>query len=217
LADQRGDAISVVQANPQELPLTIDTLDPAALDQLFRTARTHNKWQDRPMPDTKLQELYDLLKYGPTSANSSPARFVFIRTAEGKARLKPALSEGNLEKTMSAPVIVIVAHDTRFYDELPKLFPHADARSWFAGNESLAEVTAFRNGTLQGAYLIMAARAVGLDTGPMSGFDNAAVDEAFFAGTSWKSNFLVNLGFGDDSGLFPRSPRLSFDEAARLE
>ncbi len=118
---------------------------------------------------------------------------------------------------MSAPVIVIVAHDTRFYDELPKLFPHADARSWFAGNEALAEVTAFRNGTLQGAYLIMAARAVGLDTGPMSGFDNAAVDEAFFAGTSWKSNFLVNLGFGDDSGLFPRSPRLGFDEAARLE
>ncbi len=197
--------------------MTIDTLDPAALDQLFRTARTHNKWQDRPVPDTKLQELYDLLKYGPTSANSSPARFVFIRTAEGKARLKPALSEGNLEKTMSAPVTVIVAHDTRFYDELPKLFPHADARSWFAGNEALAEVTAFRNGTLQGAYLIMAARAVGLDTGPMSGFDNAAVDEAFFAGTSWKSNFLVNLGFGDDSGLFPRSPRLGFDEAARLE
>jgi 3-hydroxypropanoate dehydrogenase len=217
LAGRGGDAISVVQANPQELPLTIDTLDAAALDQLFRATRTHNKWQDRPVPDTKLQELYDLLKYGPTSANSSPARFVFIRTAEGKARLKPALSEGNVEKTMSAPVIVIVAHDTRFYDELPKLFPHADARSWFAGNESLAEVTAFRNGTLQGAYLIMAARAVGLDTGPMSGFDNAAVDEAFFAGTSWKSNFLVNLGFGDDSGLFPRSPRLSFDEAARLE
>ena len=193
------------------------TIDAAALDTLFRTARTHYKWQDRPVPDTRLAELYDLLKYGPTSANSSPARFVFIRTAEGKEKLRPALSEGNLEKTMTAPVIAIVAHDTRFYDELPKLFPHADARSWFAGNDALAEVTAFRNGSLQGAYLILAARAIGLDAGPMSGFDNAKVDEAFFAGTSWKSNFLVNLGYGDESGLFPRSPRLTFDEAARFE
>jgi len=197
--------------------MSADTLDAAALDQLFRSARTHNAWQDRTVPDTKLQELYDLLKYGPTSANSSPARFVFVRTAEGKAKLKPALSEGNLAKTMTAPVTVIVAYDPRFYDALPKLFPHADARSWFAGNEALAEVTAFRNGTLQGAYLIMAARAVGLDAGPMSGFDNARVDEAFFAASGWKSNFLVNLGHGDESGLFPRSPRLSFDEAARLE
>jgi len=197
--------------------MTADTLDATALDQLFRSARTHNAWQDRTVPDTKLQELYDLLKYGPTSANSSPARFVFVRTAEGKAKLKPALSEGNLAKTMTAPVTAIVAYDTRFYDELPKLFPHADARSWFAGNDALAEVTAFSNGTLQGAYLIIAARAVGLDTGAMSGFDNTKVDEAFFAGTSWKSNFLINLGYGDESGLFPRSPRLSFDEAARLE
>ena len=197
--------------------MSADTLDAAALDQLFRSARTHNAWQDRTVPDTKLQELYDLLKCGPTSANSSPARFVFVRTAEGKAKLKPALSEGNLAKTMTAPVTVIVAYDPRFYDALPKLFPHADARSWFAGNEALAEVTAFRNGTLQGAYLIMAARAVGLDAGPMSGFDNARVDEAFFAASGWKSNFLVNLGHGDESGLFPRSPRLSFDEAARLE
>ena len=193
------------------------TLDAPALDQLFRSARTANAWQDRTVSDAKLQELYDLLKFGPTSANSSPARFVFVRTAEGKAKLKDALSEGNIAKTMTAPVIVIVAHDPRFYDELPKLFPHADARSWFAGNAALAEVTAFRNGTLQGAYLIMAARAVGLDAGPMSGFDNAKVDEAFFAGSGWKSNFLVNLGYGDESGLFPRSPRLSFDEAARLE
>ena len=193
------------------------TLEAPALDQLFRSARTHNAWQERSVPDTKLQELYDLLKFGPTSANSSPARFVFIRTAEGKAKLKGALSEGNIAKTMTAPVTVIVAHDTKFYDELPKLFPHADARSWFAGNDALAEVTAFRNGTLQGAYLLLAARAVGLDTGAMSGFDNAKVDEAFLAGTSWKSNFLVNLGYGDESGLFPRSPRLSFDEAARLE
>jgi 3-hydroxypropanoate dehydrogenase len=192
-------------------------LDDRALDQIFRTARTQNKWLDRPVPDTQLQELYDLLKWAPTSANGSPARFVFVRTAEGKARLKPALSAGNLEKTMVAPVTVIVAHDLRFYDHLPRLFPHADARSWFAGSETLAEVTAFRNGTLQGAYLILAARAIGLDTGPMSGFDNAKVDAAFFAGTSWRSNFLVNLGYGDPAGLFDRSPRLSFDEACRLE
>jgi len=192
-------------------------LDPAALDQLFRSARTMNSWQDRQVPDTKLQELYDLLKFGPTSANSSPARFVFVRTAEGKAKLKAALSEGNIAKTMTAPVTAIVAHDPAFYDQLPKLFPHADARSWFAGNPELAEVTAFRNGTLQGAYLILAARALGLDTGAMSGFDNAKVDEAFFLGTGWKSNFLVNIGYGDEAGLFPRSPRLSFDEAVRLE
>jgi 3-hydroxypropanoate dehydrogenase len=192
-------------------------LDPAALDQLFRTARTQNAWQDRTISDTKLQELYDLLKYGPTSANSSPARFVFIRTAEGKAKLKAALSEGNIAKTMTAPVTAIVAHDPAFYDHLPKLFPHTDARSWFADNPALSEVTAFRNGTLQGAYLIIAARALGLDTGAMSGFDNAKVDEAFFAGTGWKSNFLVNLGYGDPTDLFARSPRLSFDEAVRLE
>jgi 3-hydroxypropanoate dehydrogenase len=194
-----------------------DALDDTAFDTLFRTARTQNRWQDRPVPDSKLEEIYDLLKYGPTSANSSPARFVFVRTAEGKARLKQALSPGNVEKTMTAPVIAIVAHDTAFYDKLPFLFPHADARSWFAGNPALAEVTAFRNGTLQGAYLIMAARAAGLDAGPMSGFDNAKLDGLFFSGTTWKSNFLVNLGYGDPAGLFPRSPRLSFDEAARLE
>jgi len=193
------------------------TLDDQALDTLFREARTQNSWQDRPVPDSKLEEMYNLLKFAPTSANASPARFVFIRTDDGKARLKQALSPGNVEKTMTAPVIAIVAHDTAFYDKLPFLFPHADARSWFAGNPALAETTAFRNGTLQGAYLIMAARAVGLDAGPMSGFDNAKVDELFFAGTTWKSNFLVNLGHGDPAGLFPRSPRLSFDEAARFE
>ncbi|MGK7860816.1 malonic semialdehyde reductase [Falsiroseomonas sp. E2-1-a4] len=193
------------------------TLDDQALDTLFREARTQNSWQDRPVPDSKLEEMYNLLKFAPTSANASPARFVFIRTDDGKARLKQALSPGNVEKTMTAPVIAIVAHDTAFYDKLPFLFPHADARSWFAGNPALAETTAFRNGTLQGAYLILAARAVGLDAGPMSGFDNAKVDELFFAGTTWKSNFLVNLGHGDPAGLFPRSPRLSFDEAARLE
>jgi 3-hydroxypropanoate dehydrogenase len=194
-----------------------DTLTQPALDQLFLAARTQNKWLETPVSEDKLRELYDLLKMAPTSANCSPARFVFIRSPEAKAKLKQALSPGNYEKTMTAPVTVIVAHDLHFYDKLPTLFPHADARSWFAGNPSLADTTAFRNGTLQGAYLIMAARAVGLDSGAMSGFDNAKVDELFFAGQPWKSNFLVNLGYGDASGLFPRSPRLPFDEACRFE
>lgn len=192
-------------------------LDDRALDQVWREARTQNKWQDRPVPDSLLEEVYNLLKMAPTSANSSPARFVFVRTAEGKAKLKDALSPGNVEKTMTAPVTVIVAHDVEFYEKLPFLFPHADARSWFAGNAAFAETSAFRNGTLQGAYLMLAARSVGLDVGAMSGFDNAKVDELFFAGTTWKSNFLVNLGYGDAAGLFPRSPRLSFDEACRFE
>jgi 3-hydroxypropanoate dehydrogenase len=208
-----------VIAIPPEVSVLSDpsVLDDKALDQLFREARTHNRWQDRPVPDAKLQEVYDLLKFAPTSANASPARFVFVRTQEGKAKLKQALSPGNVEKTMTAPVTAIVAYDTAFYDKLPFLFPHADARSWFAGNPAFAEQTAFRNGSLQGAYLILAARAIGLDAGPMGGFDAAKVDELFFAGTTWKSNFLVNLGYGDPAGLFPRSPRLSFDEAARLE
>jgi 3-hydroxypropanoate dehydrogenase len=192
-------------------------IDDRALDQLFREARTQNKWRDRPVPDSKLEEIYNLLKYAPTSANSSPARFIFVRTAEGKAKLKQALSPGNVEKTMTAPVTAIVAHDIEFYEKLPFLFPHADARSWFAGNAAFAETSAFRNGTLQGAYLMLAARAAGLDVGGMSGFDNNKVDELFLTGTTWKSNFLVNIGYGDPSGLFPRSPRLSFDEACRLE
>jgi 3-hydroxypropanoate dehydrogenase len=196
---------------------TAAPLDDRALDQLFRAARTQNKWQDRPVPDAKLHELYDLLKWGPTSANSSPARFVFVRTAEGKAKLKEALSAGNTEKTMTAPVTVIVCYDSYFYDKLGQLFPHADAKPWFTSSPEVAEKTAFRNGSLQGAYLMLAARAVGLDVGAMSGFDNAKVDELFLFGTGWKSNFLVNLGYGDPAGLFPRSPRLSFDEAARLE
>jgi len=196
---------------------TAAPLDDRALDQLFRAARTQNKWQDRPVPDAKLHELYELLKWGPTSANSSPARFVFVRTAEGKAKLKEALSAGNLEKTMAAPVTVIVCYDSYFYDKLGQLFPHADAKPWFTSSPEFAEKTAFRNGSLQGAYLMLAARAIGLDVGAMSGFDNAKVDELFLFGTGWKSNFLVNLGYGDPAGLFPRSPRLSFDEAARLE
>lgn len=187
-----------------------------ALDQLFRSARTHNALGGEISEET-LRQLYDLTKWGPTSANGSPARFVFVKSPQAKEKLRPALSEGNLAKTMAAPVTVIVAHDLEFYEKLPYLFPHDDARSWFAGNDAAINVTAFRNGSLQGAYLILAARALGLDTGPMSGFDNAKVDEAFFAGTKIKSNFLINLGHGDRDKLFPRSPRLPFDEAARIE
>lgn len=193
------------------------TIDAAGLDLLFREARTHNKWHDTPIGDETLHALYDILKYGPTSANSSPARFVFIRTREGKEKLAPALSAGNTEKTMSAPVTVIVAYDPKFYEKLPTLFPHnPDAMSWFTSNDSLAATTAFRNGTLQGAYLLIAARSLGLDTGAMSGFDNATVDAAFFAQNGWRSNFLVNLGHGDPAGLFNRSPRLPFEEACLL-
>ncbi|AWV03632.1 malonic semialdehyde reductase [Burkholderia sp. JP2-270] len=193
------------------------TLSDSALDQLFLTARTHNAWQDKPVDDALLHRLIDLMKFGPTSANSSPARFVFVKSPEAKARLKPALSQGNLAKTMAAPVTVIVAMDFAFLDHLPRLFPHADARSWFAGNDALIEATAFRNSSLQGAYLILAARALGLDAGPMSGFDCAKVDAEFFAGTAIKSNFLVNLGYGDPAGLLPRSPRFDFDDIARIE
>jgi 3-hydroxypropanoate dehydrogenase len=191
-------------------------LDDHALNTLFRDARTHNGWLDKPVTSEQLHALYDLVKMGPTSANSSPARFVFVSTPEGKAKLAPALSAGNLEKTMKAPVTVIVAMDMTFYEQLPKLFPHADARVWFVGNEELIRSTALRNASLQGAYLILAARALGLDTGAMSGFDAKKVDEAFFAGTSFKSNFLVNLGYGDPSKLFARSPRLTFEEAAQI-
>ncbi|MEI2433212.1 MULTISPECIES: malonic semialdehyde reductase [Lysobacter] len=187
-----------------------------ALDQLFRSARTHNVLGGE-ISDETLRQLYDLTKWGPTSANGSPARFVFVKSPQAKEKLRPALSEGNLAKTMAAPVTVIVAHDLEFYEKLPYLFPHDDARSWFAGNDAAINVTAFRNGSLQGAYLILAARSLGLDTGAMSGFDNAKVDEAFFAGTKIKSNFLINLGHGDHDKLFPRSPRLPFDEAARIE
>ena len=188
-----------------------------AIDQLFRTARTYNRFSGE-IDDATLRQLYDLVKFGPTAANACPARFVFVKSAEAKARLAPALDEGNREKTLAAPVVAIVAYDMAFYDKLPVLFPHTDARSWFAGKpEAALETVALRNGSLQGAYLILAARALGLDCGPMSGFDNAKVDEAFFKGTSIRSNFLVNLGKGDAASIFPRSPRLGFDEAARIE
>lgn len=191
-------------------------LDTPALDQLFRTARTYNAFSGE-IDDATLHRLYELLKWGPTAANASPARFVFVRSPEAKAKLGPALDAGNREKTLAAPVTVIVGHDMAFYDKLPVLFPHTDARSWFAGRpEPVLETVALRNGSLQGAYLILAARALGLDCGPMSGFNNAMVDEAFFAGTAIRSNFLVNLGKGDPSSLFPRSPRLGFDEACLI-
>ncbi|GLQ91791.1 malonic semialdehyde reductase [Dyella acidisoli] len=195
-----------------------EKLADVALDQLFRTARTYNAFLPKEVTDEQLHALYELAKFGPTSANSSPMRLVFVKSAVAKQKLEPFLSEGNRAKTMAAPVTAIVATDHAFYEYLPKLFPHADARSWFVGNQPHIDTTAFRNATLQGAYVIIAARALGLDCGPMSGFNNAGVDQAFFAGTTIKSNFLINIGYGDASrDLFPRSPRFSFDEVCRVE
>ncbi len=191
-------------------------LDDTSLDTLFRQARTHGKWTDEPVADETLRQLYELTKFGPTSGNGSPGRFLFIRTREGKEKLRPALSAGNLDKTMKAPVTVIVAYDPHFYELLPRLYPQTDARSWFAGNAALAEATAFRNSSLQGGYLILAARALGLDAGPMSGFDAEKVDLAFLSDLGWRSNFLVNLGHADPAGVRPRNPRLAFEEACRL-
>jgi 3-hydroxypropanoate dehydrogenase len=192
-------------------------LDAPALDQLFLQARTYNAFTGE-VSDQTLRALYDVMKFGPTTSNSCPARFVFVRSAEAKARLGPTLDEGNHAKTMAAPVTVIVAYDLAFFDKLPVLFPHTDARSWF-DTKSEAELTtiALRNSSLQGAYLLLAARALGLDCGPMSGFDNARLDAAFFAGTRIRSNFLINLGHGDPASIFARSPRLGFDEACRIE
>jgi 3-hydroxypropanoate dehydrogenase len=188
-----------------------------ALQQLFSAARTHSVWQDRPVSDQQLQGLYELWKYGPTSANCSPARLVFVKTAEAKARLKPCLAPGNVDKTLSAPVTAIIGMDMQFYEHLPTLFPHADARSWFFGNDEVIQKTAFRNSSLQGAYLMLAARALGLDCGPMSGFNNELIDATFFSGTTIKSNFLCNLGYGEATALHPRSPRLLFEQVCRIE
>ncbi|MGA7080524.1 MAG: malonic semialdehyde reductase [Terriglobales bacterium] len=187
-----------------------------ALDQLFRQARTHNAWLPKRVPLAALREAYDLARWGPTSANSSPARFLFLESEAAKARLLPALAPLNVEKTKAAPVTAIIAWDTEFHEKLPKLFPHADMRSYFVGKPALIEESAFRNGSLQGAYFILAARAVGLDCGPMSGFDPAKVNAEFFPDGKWKVNFLCNLGYGDHSKLFPRSPRLEFEEACRV-
>lgn len=194
-----------------------EVLTPEALATLFTGAHTHGHWLEKPVPDALLVQVYDLVKMGPTSANCSPARFLFVRSAEGKARLKPALSSGNLEKTMQAPVTAIVAWDPAFYEQLPTLFPHADARAWFTSSPALAEETAFRNSSLQAAYLIMACRSLGLDTGPMSGFDQEKVNTTFFADSGWKSNLLINIGYGDSSKVHARLPRLDFDVACGLE
>ncbi len=191
-------------------------LNDAALKQLFLDARTHNGWLDKPVSDELLKQLHQLTVMGPTAANSQPLRIVFVKSAEAKARLKPHLAPGNVEKTMSAPVTAIIASDFAFHEHLPTLFPHADAKSWFVGNQAMIDTSAFRNGSLQGGYFILAARALGLDTGPMSGFDNAGVDKEFFSGSAIKSNFLVNLGYGDVSKLFPRSPRPAFADFAKI-
>ena len=193
-------------------------LDDATLDQLFRAARTRNGWTDRPVPEALIRELYDLLRLGPTSANSSPARFVWVRSPEGKRRLSELASDNNKAKILEAPYTVIIGYDLEFPKSLPKLFPAKGEgmRRNFESHAALTESTAFRNGSLQGAYLILAARALGLDTGPMSGFDNAGVDAAFFAGTAIRSNFICSIGFGSDQNLFARNPRLSFEEAGRF-
>jgi 3-hydroxypropanoate dehydrogenase len=188
-----------------------------ALDVIFRLARTHTAWRDKPVDDALLRQVYDLAKFGPTSANMCPMRVAFVKTPAAKEKLKPCLDAGNMAKTMAAPVTAIIGMDVRFYEQLPKLFPHVDAKAWFKDlPANVLEYIALRNSSLQGAYFMLAARSLGLDCGPMSGFDNAKVDAAFFAGTTVKSNFLCNLGYGDASKLHPRSPRLTFEEACQV-
>ncbi|MGD0059757.1 MAG: malonic semialdehyde reductase [Verrucomicrobiia bacterium] len=192
-------------------------LSDKSLNLIFREARTYSDWLGKPVDDALLAQVYDLAKLGPTSANMCPMRVVFVKSKAAKEKLKPALSAGNVDKTMAAPVTAIIGMDVHFYEKLPELFPHVDAKAWFKDlPENVLEYMALRNGSLQGAYLMLAARALGLDCGPMSGFDNAKVDAAFFAGTTVKSNFLCNLGHGDTTKLHPRSPRLSFDEACQI-
>ncbi len=191
-------------------------LSQEALDTLFHNARTYNAWDDREVSDELIHKLDELVKMGPTSANCCPMRVVYVKSDEAKAQLQDCLMEGNIEKTMTAPVCAIIGMDMEFYEKLPQLFPHTDARSWFVGKEKFIESTAFRNSSLQGGYFIMAARALGLDCGPMSGFSPKKINETFFAGTATKVNFLCNLGYGTEKDLFPRSPRFSFDEANKI-
>jgi nitroreductase len=191
-------------------------LDDAALDVIFREARTQNTWLDKPITNDQLLALYDLMRWGPTSANSFPIRIVFVTSPAAKQRLGPLVFEGNRQKVMSAPATAILGFDTRFYDWLPRLFPHVDARAWFIDKPAFAETTAFRNSSLQGAYFIMAARSLGLDCGPMSGFDNEAVDKEFFPGGQVKSNFLCAIGYGDPAGLYERLPRPTFSEVCSI-
>ena len=191
--------------------------DATTLDLLFNSARTRNGWLNKPLEDELLHEIWNLTRMGPTSANCSPARIVFVTSKQAKEKLSPALLGANVAKTMMAPASAIIGYDMEFYERLPELFPHTDARSWFVGNEDLIFSTAFRNGTLQGAYFMMAARALGLDCGPISGFDNAMVDATFFANSTVKSNFICSIGYGNDENLYPRSPRLDFAEACRID
>jgi 3-hydroxypropanoate dehydrogenase len=191
-------------------------LDNAALDQLFRAARSHNAWHDKAVPDSLLTELHDLMKWGPTSANCWPLRVVYVKSSAAKARLIPLMMEGNRAKVQAAPVTAILGMDMAFYEQLPKLFPHTDAKSWFVGNDALIQATAFRNSSLQGAYFMLAARALGLDCGPMSGFDADQVNAEFFADTTVKANFICSLGYGDPAGIFPRSPRPAFAEVCTI-
>ena len=191
-------------------------LNDDALDTLFRQARSHNGWLDRPVSDEQLHQLYDLMKWGPTAANSCPARILFLKSEQAKQRLKPVLQEGNVEKSMTAPVVAIIGMDMEFYEKLPKLFPHTDARSWFAGKPDKIEENAFRNSSLQAAYLILAARALGLDCGPMSGLDYEAANAEFFPDGKIRINFICGIGHGDRSKLFPRHPRLDFDETCKI-
>ncbi len=191
-------------------------LDDRSMDILFRAARTHNAWTPEPVSDVLLQAVYDLMKWGPTSANCCPARFAFLKSKESKERLRPYLDKGNIDKTLAAPVTAIIACDLKFYDKLPQLFPHANARSWFAGKDQKIAETAFRNGTLQGGYFILAARSLGLDCGPMSGFDREGVKKEFFPDDDYEVNFLCNLGYGDPSGVYARSPRLAFGESCQI-
>ena len=187
------------------------------IKDLFIAGRTHNEWLEKDVPDSLLHELYNLMKWGPTSANCSPARITFIKSQEAKNRLVKYLIESNIEKTISAPVSAIIAYDTKFYEFIPKLFPHnPEAKEWFSGSEEFAEVTAFRNSSLQGAYFILAARTLGLDCGPMSGFDNVGIDNEFFSESDFKSNFICNIGYGDHNKLFDRSPRFDFDEVCKI-
>jgi 3-hydroxypropanoate dehydrogenase len=202
--------------NPKPIP-TMPTADNNSLDVIFRNARTHSDWQPKPVADAVLREAYEIAKFGPTSANMCPLRVVFVKSKEAKEKLKPCLAEGNVAKTMAAPITAIFGMDIHFYELLPRLFPFADAKSWFKDlPESVLEVMALRNSSLQAAYFMLAARSVGLDCGPMSGFDNAKVDAAFFAGTKVKSNFICNIGYGEASKLHPRAPRMTFDEACKI-
>lgn len=216
MTEEQMAAVAAAQARFAEFKSAGPTLNTGGLDLLFQEARSQNGWQDKAVSDETLQDIYSQMRMGATSMNCCPARIVFVRTAEGKEKIKPTLLPNNIDKVMSAPVVAIIGYDTQFYSKMGQLFPRMDVVPMFAGNDELAQITAFRNGTLQGAYLMFAARALGLDCGPMSGFDNAAIDEAFFPVTSVKSNFLCCLGYGNAGKIFQRLPRLEFEEACEL-